>query len=290
MYSRLFALFAVLVLLAGCAMPGGAAKTGTGVTGQPGAVPNQSQGGGAQPNQPSPVPVQPQNPTPATTALPSEEITFSSSSWNIHGTYYDSVDKEPTKAIILLPMLNSSRSAYPASLISRLHDEMSDTVVLAVDLRGNGDSTNLGTWQTFQLEDFRGMQADVITAMGYLKQRHLTMKQYSVVGASMGSSAALMAGARDSTIAKVALLSPGMNYQGVDIKDASGAYMHSLFIATSREDRVSADAANTIYSLSPTTDKTLKIYEGSAHGTDMFDATKTDAEPLEGLLVAFLKK
>lgn len=288
----LLSLLSVL-LLAGCAMPGestGASQQGTG-----GGAAQQGPGtGGTQP----PEPAAPQNqssqpqppPQPAQQpAVPSEQVTFKSFSWTIHGTYYESIATEPTKGIILLPMLNKSRDTYPRSLIGRMHNEITNAPVLAVDLRGNGDTTNLGAWQNFQLEDYKAMQGDVVNAMAYLKVKHPTIKEFYVVGASMGSTAAITAAARSPTIIKLAMISPGIDYHGVDISDAAGTYIHPLFIAASREDRTSADAANEVYGLSPTTDKTLKIYEGSAHGTDMFSATSSDAEPLEGLLMAFLK-
>ncbi len=292
----IFALLSVL-LLAGCAIPGGgtgashqgtgggAPQQGPGTAGpqEPAATQNQS---GQQTGQSSGAQSQGQ----AAPAIPSEEVTFESFSWSIHGTYYESTSKEPTKAIILLPMLDKGRNTYPQSFIGRMHNEISNAPVLAMDLRGNGDSTNLGTWQGFQLEDYKAMQGDIVSAMGFLKKKHPTIKEFYVVGASMGSSAAIAAAARTPTIIKVAMISPGMSYHGVDISDAAGAYMHQLFIAASREDRTSADAASMVYSLSSTEDKTLKIYEGSAHGTDMFDATRSDAEPLESLLMVFLKK
>ncbi len=295
---RILAIFAFLLLLsvlllAGCAMPGGS----TGVS-QPGTGGGAQQGPGTGGTQP-PEPAAPQNqssqpqppPPPAQQqpAVPSEQVTFKSFSWTIHGTYYESTATEPTKGIILLPMLNKSRDTYPQSLIGRMHNEISNAPVLAVDLRGNGDTTNLGMWQNFQLEDYKAMQGDVVNAMAYMKVKHPTIKEFYVVGASMGSTAAITAAARSPTIIKLALLSPGMDYHGVGISDAAGAYIHPLFIAASREDLASADAANEVYGLSPTTAKTLKIYEGSAHGTDMFSATSSDAEPLESLLMVFLK-
>ncbi len=287
---RIFALLALLVLLAGCALPGGgASQQGSGGGALPHGTAPQTQNQTGQQTT-TPEPIQPQNPSPATPLVPSEQITFTSFSWTIHGTYYESSAKEPTKGIILLPMLDKSRDTYPQSLISRMHNEISNAPVLAMDLRGNGDSTNLGTWQNFQLEDYKAMQSDVVSAMAYMKVKHPTIKEFYVVGASMGSTAALTAAARSPTIIKVALISPGMSYHGVDIRDAAEAYIHPLFIAASREDLASADSASQISGLSPASDKALKIYSGSAHGTDMFDATKNDAEPLENLLMSFLKK
>ncbi|MDD5340481.1 MAG: alpha/beta hydrolase [Candidatus ainarchaeum sp.] len=281
---RFLAIFAILsvLLLAGCAMPGaGASQQGT-----------PQQGAGGTP--PEPAASQNQSGQPATPAqpagIPSEHVTFSSFSWVIHGTYYDSTAAEPTRGIILLPMLDTGRDSYPPSLITRMHDEISNAPVLAMDLRGNGNTTNFGTWQGFQLEDYKAMSSDVVSAMTYMKLRHPTIKEFYLVGASMGSTAAITAAARSPSVIKVAMLSPGMSYHGVDIGSATETYLHPLFIAASREDRESADAASQVFALSPTSDKTLKIYEGIAHGTDMFEATKYDDESLEGLLMAFLKK
>jgi len=222
--------------------------------------------------------------------IPSDKITFDSFGWTLHGTYYESADKEPQLAILLLPMLGNGRDTYPQSFVGRLHDEIPDAAVLALDLRGNGESTNLGNWQDFQLEDYRGMYGDVMNALKYLKQKRPTITGYYIVGASIGSTAGIMAAARSPTVVKVVMLSPGMNYHGVGISDAVSEYTHSVFVAACRDDLASAAAASQVYGLTSAIDKTLKIYECPAHGTDMFDATKSDTEPLESQLVMFLKK
>jgi pimeloyl-ACP methyl ester carboxylesterase len=330
-FGRVFALLAVLVLLAGCA--GGA----TSKQGQAGNVTlNQSTGGEPQnvsagqnqtagqqnqtdvqqnqtnqqqnqtsvqqnqTNQQQNQTNQQQNQTSQQvnqsvnqsigSAIPSEKITFDSFGWTLHGTYYESADKEPDKAILLLPMLGNGRDTYPQSFVGRLHGEIPNAAVLALDLRGNGESTNLGNWQDFQLEDYRGMYGDVMNALKYLKQKRPTITEYYIVGASMGSTAGIMAAARSPTVIKVVMLSPGMNYRGVGISDAVSEYAHSMFVAACRDDLASAAAASQVYGLTSAIDKKLKIYECQAHGTDMFDATKSDVEPLESQLMMFLKK
>ncbi len=238
-----------------------------------------------EPGEPSAPPEEPVEPTPEeTTSLESEEIVYSSYGWDIHGTLYPAVNKKnPTKGIILVHMLGKDRSSYPISFIERLHNEVPEAVIMNIDARGHGESTNLGTYDEFIDEDWRAMASDVVHAKKYFKTNYPTADEYYVVGASIGSTAAIHAGRQENDIIKVAMLSPGMEYQGVSIERAAEDYTHKLFLAACSGDTYSADSAEQVESLSPS-QVTLKIYQGSEHGTDMLGTTN-----LENDLIAFLK-
>ena len=226
---------------------------------------------------------------PEATSLKSEEISYKSIGWNIYATLYPAQSGSPDKAIILMPMLGKTRDSYPISFIERLHDEIPGAVVLTVDSRGHGKSTNLGSYSDFDSYTFRDMQSDILDAMPHLVSKYPSIKQYYVVGASIGSTAAIMAGARDSNIAKIVMLSPGIEYQGVNIERAVDDYRFELLLVASSGDSYSVSSINEIESAS-SSQITKKIYSGSAHGTDMFGATENDAEPLTGVIMQFLKK
>lgn len=230
------------------------------------------------------------NSSPTTQSAPSlssEEITFNSNGWQIYGSYYVSSNNNPTKVILLLPGLGDSRAAYPVDFIQQLHDSMPDASVLAMDLRGQGKSSNLGSWQQFSYQDFYQMKTDVISADNYLSSTYPTVKEFYVVGASVGSTAAITAAAQDSRITKLVLLSPGQSYNGVDITDASGQYKHGILAIASSGDQY---AASTVQWLSGNGPQVFtKIYGGSAHGTELFQATKNDTTPVTGLIVNYLQ-
>jgi len=127
-----------------------------------------------------------------------------------------------------------------------------------------------------------------LSAKSYFAPKHPTVEQYYVVGASIGSTAAVMAGAQDNDIVKIAMISPGMEYKDVNIERSVDDYKKRLLIVAASGDSYSSSSATEINSIS-SSQKILKIYGGSAHGTDLFDATKDESEPLSDVLVNFLK-
>jgi alpha-beta hydrolase superfamily lysophospholipase len=203
---------------------------------------------------------------------------------------YEPVNKAATKVIVLLPGLGETRGVYPNTLIQKLHDQIPDAVVLAIDMRGHGDSTNLGTWKDFGTAEFKDMKTDVLSVPEYIDPYYPNVKDYYVVGASMGSSAALNAGAQKNQITKIAMISPGIEYEGVNLERAADDYVHPLLLVAASGDSYSASSAGQIKSISPRPNVELKIYQGiSAHGTDLFGATQSYEDSLEDELVEFLK-
>ncbi len=289
---RLFFSLIVFVLLLGCAQPEEVPKETPQAELPSGAIEETPEGPEIieepieEPAQAPPPEVPPEEPAVPAEELKSKEITYAAFSWEIHGTLYPNAN--PTKVIILVPMLDHTRESYPQSFIKRLHDEIPDAMVLAIDPRGHGESTNLGTWEDFETADFKDMSNDILESKKYFMKNYPTVKEYYVVGASIGSTSAMLAGWRDNDVTKIAMLSPGMEYQDVSLDRAVDDYIHDLFIAAASGDSYSASSASQIKSAS-SSHVTLKIYPGSAHGTALFDATKEDSEPLEDALVKFLK-
>jgi pimeloyl-ACP methyl ester carboxylesterase len=315
--SRSFLLFASAILLLGCTIPlqqtpaGPAGNNTTQPPPQPPAEPpaqNQSPSQNQTPSQNTSQTqgqaqgqtqnqTQAQNQTqnqsqeqPPATSLKSEEVSYLAGAWRIYGTLYDSKDKTPAKAVILLHQLGKTRDSYPVSFIESLHEHIPDALVLAIDMRGHGESTNLGTWQSFDTSLYRDMKTDILSAKKNLfEPNYPNVEEYYVVGASIGSTAALNAAAQEKMITKVVMISPGMEYKGVDITDSADEYRHSLLLVASSSDSYSVQAVNEIDALSSSPGTATKIYTGSAHGTDLFDATKDDSEPLSAAIVDFLK-
>lgn len=209
-----------------------------------------------------------------------EEVEFrTSDSWEIHGTLYHAKSGSPKTGIILLHQLGSDRTSYDP-LIPLLHEKLPEADILAIDVRGQGESTNLGTLQKFKLAgDYKAMSNDIEGAKDYLVFFRQMPNNYYIVGASIGSTAAIRAGAEDSEIQKVVMISPGMSYKDVDITEYLQNYRKRLLIIAAQGDSYSASSAQTAYSSSGSDFKKLQIYEGtSAHGTDLF--AETDVEEL----------
>lgn len=248
---------------------------------------------------PAQVPSQPPNassngtvapPTPPPSSqLSSSEISYMSAEWEIYGTLYDSKNPNPSKAIILAHMLGADRSEWPQDLIVRLHDEVPDALILAIDMRGNGKSTNMGTYQNFDMSAYKNMKLDITSADTYLGSKYPTVKELYVVGSSMGSTAAILAAQQDPKITKVAMISPGMKYHDVDITQAIQNYPLPLLVVAAGNDAYSVQAVHAIDSLVPPAQITSKVYVASSHGAALITETASDTEPLSDMLVTFLK-
>lgn len=178
---------------------------------------------------------------------------------------------EPAPGVILLHMLGSDRTAWEqAGVVDALVQE--GYVVLAVDMRGHGETGGHSDWKL--------AQADLQPIWDYLVSRpEVDKARTAVIGASIGANLALIAGAQNPAINTVILLSPGLDYRGVTTEDALAAYgARPLLIVASAEDSYAADSARTLHEQAEAT-VTLQIYQGAGHGTNMF-AEQSDLLPL----------
>jgi len=179
--------------------------------------------------------------------------------------------KEDT-GIILLHMLNKNRHDYD-DFVEVLKQEGFPSI--AIDLRGHGESD--GDWQKL---DLNTMMFDVKAAQDFLTSKGI--KQYIVVGASIGANIALRQAAEDMTITGVVLLSPGLEYRGVKTEESAEELNVPALIIASKDDEYASLSAQKINSVI-NTKKQLILFEDAGHGTRMF-AT----EPLDKMIIAWI--
>lgn len=197
-------------------------------------------------------------------------------------------DDAPTPAVILLHMNRSDRHAWPP-LLDLLHSE--GFAVLAIDLRGHGDSTSPESMQlTHRVIKgdetlYRSMYRDVMAAYDFLAtQPHVDLSRLALVGASVGCSVAIDYAARDASVDVVVCLTPGERYLGLDsgkhiARFAERGQRPILLLATEGE-RKAADALGRICRRA-----TVDIVgSGRVHGTHMFG----QIEGIEKKIVAFI--
>lgn len=210
---------------------------------------------------------------------------------SIVGTYYapSSGLKDSTPTIILLHMLGKDRSTWN-TFASALSHKGYD--VLAIDLRGHGDSIKQGSstasYQSFTENDFNKMTLDVKAAKQFLiEQKNAKPDRMAVIGASIGANIALnYAATLDPTIKIVILLSPGLNYRGVAMSDTITKYKNPIYIAATEGDSESAKDSQTLCA-KINCGENLKIYSGSSsHGTNMFSEALNP--PLQDLIMSWL--
>ena len=154
--------------------------------------------------------------------------------------------------------------------------------VLIFDARGHGASqkTTGGqpvNYQQFVREDWQKMPDDMRTTVDFLVKKYgLKRERIAIGGASLGANAALVYAAQKSEVPAVLLLSPGVEYAGINIDKAYDRYgKRPLLLAASPEDRY---AFQTIQALAMRrTDANLRLIEGPGHehGVNMLDASTT---------------
>jgi pimeloyl-ACP methyl ester carboxylesterase len=180
----------------------------------------------------------------------------------IKGTYYNT-SNENASGVILLHMLSRNRGDWRE--FAR-YLQASDYRVLAIDLRGHGESDL--NWRKFSPHaEFNDMVLDVATAKEFLVQKGVKSTDIAIIGGSIGSNVAINYAAEDEDIRGVVLLSPGLDYRGVKTEEAMTAYgERPVFIIASEGDVYSADSSRILHSRAKG-DSKLNIYPSDAHGT-----------------------
>jgi dienelactone hydrolase len=206
----------------------------------------------------------------------------------IVGTFYES-PKANSPAVLMLHQWQSDRKSY---------DEFARKLqakgfgVFAIDGRGFGESVKTTDGKQIAPsrtdETVKAMKADVDNAFQFLaKQKNVNAQKIGIVGASYGSSLAMIYAAENPQVKAVALLSPGLNYFGnMPTEPAVKNYGdRPLLLVAAEDDKESADSVKKLGALSGKGSE-FKIYGSGGHGTSLF-AAKIG---LDDLLEQFLTK
>ncbi len=211
----------------------------------------------------------------------------------IIGTFYES-PKADSPAILMLHQWMKNRKTYD-DLARRL--QAKGFGVLAIDGRGFGDSTRTTDGKDVKQKPnvekldsnvVKNMKADVDNAFQFLaKQKNVDASRIGIVGASYGSSLAIIYAAENSRVKAVALLSPGINYfDNLPTEPAVKNFGdRPLLLVAAEDDKDSADAVRKLKATGGEKYE-VKVYEKGGHGTNLFDAKVG----LEDLLEQFLTK
>ncbi len=226
---------------------------------------------------------------PITSQIPAPQtIKFESADkLEIIGTFYES-SQPNSPAVLLLHQWQSTRKSFD-SFAKQLQSK--GFGVLAIDGRGFGESVKTTDGKTVSAsrtdDAVKGMKADVDNAFNFLKQqKNVDAARIGIVGASYGSSLALIYAAENKQVKAVALLSPGINYFGnLPIEDAVRNYGgRNLLLVAAEDDQ---NSAATVKKLKLVNEKfEMQIYPKGGHGTNLFGAKVG----LEDLIKKFLEK
>lgn len=190
------------------------------------------------------------------------------------GTYFEPAQGNAPGAV-LVHLVAGQRSDW-ASLAVTLQSR--GFAVLTFDLRGHGESGGSQEWDR--------MSDDVAVAYQFLSgQPGVDRARVGLVGASIGANLALNFAAAEPGVKAVALLSPGLDYRGVQTEAAMQPYgtRPVLFVA-SKTDAYAAQTVATLSGLAQGDTKT-QFYDDAGHGTQMFGK----ADGLEDLIANWLR-
>jgi pimeloyl-ACP methyl ester carboxylesterase len=147
--------------------------------------------------------------------------------------------------------------------------------VLAIDLRGYGASRG-GVWWH--------LDRDLVAAAARLRADGA--KRVVLVGASMGGTAALVAGAEAKpAVAGVVSLSGPAQFRGLDAAKAVRHLRAPVRFLAARSDPPSPSDARRLNGASASRDKSVALFDGAAHGSSLLSIP-----PAKALLLAFLRR
>lgn len=212
---------------------------------------------------------------------------------NLVGTLFES-SKPNSPALLLLHQWQSDRHSYD-EFAKRMHAK--EFTVLAIDGRGFGESTKKtdGTSVSAGRTDaeVKAMLGDIDAAISFLKkQKNVDTTKIGIVGASYGSSLAIIYAADHPEMKSVVLLSPGLNYFGnMQTEPAIKKYGdRALLMIAAEDDKESADAVRELKKAGASEKYQTQVFANGGHGTGIFQAKVGLEESLENFLTASLQK
>lgn len=189
--------------------------------------------------------------------------------YELAGSYYQG--KSGASAVLLLHQLGSDKGEMQG-LAYELQGRGFN--VLLYDARGHGQSVMKAgrkvTWKSFSDRDFEDMALDIDAAVWYLEGRTgQSATKLGIVGASIQSSTGLVYASRHDSVKALVMLSPGLDYRGIDTIGPMGLYSgRPLFMVASRGDERSAEAMDRLGFIAGGKAKVF-LLDGKAHGVSM---------------------
>jgi dienelactone hydrolase len=168
--------------------------------------------------------------------------------------------------------------------------------VLAIDLRGHGETTGpdgkRGSVNALTDADYMAMLNDVSAADDFLhKQKGVDADRIGIIGASIGANLAIMYLAGDRHVRTAVCLSPGLDFRGLKpMEYMKKVDKRPLYLIASKGDEYSAKTADELSRAgTPDGPKSLRLFQGNEHGTDLLRANEGLAQTIaSGWLLNYL--
>lgn len=197
----------------------------------------------------------------------------------IVGNYMEALNAKSVGLLLhMMPSVKESWEVFAEELASKGFSS------LAIDLRGHGESTGGPEgYKNFTDKDHQNSIFDVMAAVEFLESKGAPKENIFLAGASIGANLSLQYQKENPEIRASILLSPGLDYRGILGGEIAKKLKNNqaIFIAGSEhdcgyrdalglaEDRCASDMARDILKYAPVSNKKLKIFSNSAHGTTM---------------------
>lgn len=206
-----------------------------------------------------------------------------------HGTIY-TPEVEMPPGMILVHQDGGSRGDWEHFA---LRARSRGYLVLAYDMRGHGESIEQGghtrRFNAFDRADWERAIGDIGLAKDQLLAAGASPENIFIVGASAGGSLAFLYGTSDSAIQGMVLLSPGVEYRGIDISaEIKENRRLPVLLMTAEGDRYSADSAREMKAWSQGYTE-LRSYAGTSHGADLTMRSEQVLDDLFGWLDPIVK-
>ena len=184
-------------------------------------------------------------------------------------------DQKPAAAVVLVPMLGRPKEDWQA-VGQRLSE--SNITALAIDLPANILPDDPG-------RNTAGWPGDVTAAVGFLAaQPQVRPTAIGIAGASLGASMAALAAAGDARVRSIALISPSLDYRGIQIQGAMRQYgSRPALLIASTHDPYALRSAHELADKPPGI-REVRPSEAAAHGTLLLTQ---DADLVRGLIEWF---
>lgn len=170
--------------------------------------------------------------------------------------------------VVLLHMMPANKESYNsfAELLSQAGFH-----TLAIDFRGHGQSAG-GDYTSFTDKEHQKYYFDLQAAIEYLHKQNPEMR-IGIVGASIGANISIQY-ATEGPLKFIVLLSPGVNYYGINAGELISKIPADLpiyFISALDDDRVNGNSlqTETLYQSCASNQKHLNVFKSGGHGTNI---------------------
>ena len=210
---------------------------------------------------------------------------------------YYPVATNSAAAVLLLHGYGKSREEWgPVAPLF----QMNGIAVLALDLRGHGESTRRLSangvetvdYHNFSPKNYRDMLLDINQAYDWLaSQPGIDAHRIAVVGSSIGANLALRYAAFNDEVAGLILLSPGIFYRNLRTDDAITHFgKRPLCIVASEDDKYALESSKYLIDLrrragQAVVSNELVTCSGNLHGAAMLTGVKN----LSGVVFGWLE-